>query len=106
MEVKEHERDLKIHLLTVENQCIAESNKVLKGQVALLQEAILVGKNEWQDMKADWQRMKESTREERGVLNHKTPTIEGKTDEQTNNQRMKVREAENGGSTKNSRTWT
>jgi len=39
------------------------------------------------------------------VLNHKTPNVEGKTDEQTNNQGMKVREAENGGSTKNSRTW-
>ena len=53
MEVKEHERDLKIHLLTIENQCLAECNKVLKGQVTLLQEAILVGKNEWQDIKVD-----------------------------------------------------
>ena len=84
LEVKEHERDLKIHLLTVENQRLAECNKVLKGQATLLQEAILVGKNEWQDMKADWQRMKESTGEERGVLNHKTSNVEGKTDEQTN----------------------
>ena len=58
LEVKEHERDLKIHLLTVENQCLAEFNKVLKGQATLFQEAILVGNNEWQDMKADWQRMK------------------------------------------------
>ena len=71
----------------------------------MLQEAILVGKNEWQDMKADWQRMKESTGEERGVLNHKTPNVEGKTDEQANNQGMKVKEAKNGGSTKNSKTW-
>ena len=86
MEVKEHERDLNIHLLSIENQRLAECNKVLKGQAALLQEAILVGKNEWQDMKADWQRMKESTGEERGVLNHKTPKVEGKTDEQANNQ--------------------
>ena len=31
--------------------------------------------------------------------------MEEKTDEQTNNQGMKVREAANGGSTKNSRTW-
>ena len=71
-----------------------------------MQEVILVGKNEWQDMKVDWQIMKELAGEERGVLNHKTPNVEGKTDEQTNNQGMKVREAENGGSTKNSRTWT
>ena len=56
-------------------------------------------------MKEDWQRMKESAREERAVLNHKTPNSEGKTDEQTNNQGMKVREAENEGFTKNSRTW-
>ena len=84
MEVKEHERDLKIHLLTVENQRLSECNKVLKGQAALLQEAISVGKNEWQDMKADWQRMKESAGEERGVLNHKTSSVEGKTYEQTN----------------------
>ena len=47
LEVKEHERDLKIHLLTVENQRLAECNKFLKGQVALLEGAILVGKNEW-----------------------------------------------------------
>ena len=49
--------------------------------------------------------MKESAREERGVLNHKTPNVEGKLDEQTNNQGMEVREAEKGGSTKNPRTW-
>ena len=66
LEVKEHEMDLKIHLLTVEKQCLAECNKVLKGQASLLQEAILVGKNEWQYMNADWQRMKESAGEERG----------------------------------------
>ena len=44
LEVKEQERDLKIHLLTVENQRLPECKKVLKGQAALLQEAILVGK--------------------------------------------------------------
>jgi hypothetical protein len=44
LEVKEQERDLKIHLLTVENQGLAESNKVLKDQVTLLQEALLVRK--------------------------------------------------------------
>ena len=53
MEVKVNERDLKIHLLMVENQFLAECNKVLKGQATLLQEAILVGKNEWQDIKVD-----------------------------------------------------
>ena len=44
LEVKEHERDLKIHLLIVENWGLAENNKVLKGQVTLLQEALLVAK--------------------------------------------------------------
>ena len=38
-------------------------------------------------------------------MNHKTSNVEGKTVEQTNNQGEKVREAENGGFTKNSRTW-
>ena len=49
--------------------------------------------------------MKESTREDRGVLNHKTSKVEGKTVEQTNNHGVKVREAENGAFTKNSITW-
>ena len=49
--------------------------------------------------------MKESVGEERGLFNHKTFSVEGKTYEQTNNQGLKVREAENGGSIKNSETW-
>ena len=74
--------------------------------MALLQEAILVDKTKWQDMKAHWQRMKESAREDRWVANHKTSKVEGKTIEQTNNQGVKVREQGKGGFTKNSRTWT
>ena len=58
--------------------------------MALLQEAILVGKTEWKYMKEDWKSMKESTGEDRGVLNHKASNVEGKTVEQTNNHRVKV----------------
>ena len=36
LEAKEHERDLRIHKLTTENQGLVESNKVLKHQVFLL----------------------------------------------------------------------
>jgi len=44
LESKEQERDYKIHIITAENKALAESNKVLKEQVALLQEALLIGK--------------------------------------------------------------
>jgi hypothetical protein len=46
LEVKENERDLKIHLLIVENQGLAENNKFLKGKVTLLQEALLASNTE------------------------------------------------------------
>jgi hypothetical protein len=105
LEVKEQERDLKIHLLTVENQGLAESNKVLKDQVTLLQEALLVGKVEWQGMKDAWQIMKESVVEIRDVLSSKTSKDEGKAVEQADTQGVKARDEEKGGFTKNSKTW-
>jgi hypothetical protein len=67
LEVKEHERDLKIQLLTVENRGLAENNKVLKGQVTLLQEALLVAKVEWQGMKDVGQIREDSVGEIREV---------------------------------------
>ena len=44
LEAKGHERDHKIHIMSTENETLAKSNKVLKEQVALLQEAFLIGK--------------------------------------------------------------
>ena len=85
MEAKEQERDLRIHNLTAENQGLAESNKVLKYQVFLLQEALLVGKAEWQRMKDAWQSMKDEARESNGGMNSKTSKEEGKVVAQTNN---------------------
>ena len=58
LEAKEEERDHKIHIITVENKALAESNKVLKEQVTLLQKALLIGKTKWQHMKVDVQNMK------------------------------------------------
>jgi hypothetical protein len=46
LEVKGHERDLQIKLLTVENQDLAANNKVLTDQVTLLQEVLLEAKAE------------------------------------------------------------
>lgn len=74
LECQEQERDHKIHDLTVANQTLTESNKFLKEQLALflkeqlplLQEALLVGKNKWQDMKVAWQAMKEFVVESKG----------------------------------------
>jgi hypothetical protein len=45
-EVKGHERDLQIQLLTVENQDLTENNKVLKERVSMLQETLLEAKAE------------------------------------------------------------
>jgi hypothetical protein len=58
VEAKELERDCTIHRIMVENQDLAENNKVLKEQVSLLQEALRMGKTEWQRMKAEVQNMK------------------------------------------------
>ena len=44
VEAKEMERDCTIYIITTENQALAESNKVLKEQVSLLQEALRIGK--------------------------------------------------------------
>ena len=92
MKVKEQERDLKIHLLTVVNRGLVESNKALKDQMTMLQEALLVGKDEWQGMKDAWQVMKEV--EIRELLSSKTTKVEGKIVEQANNQGVKAREEE------------
>jgi len=44
VEAKKLERDCTIHIITVENQDLAESNKVLKEKVSLLQEDLRIGK--------------------------------------------------------------
>jgi hypothetical protein len=102
---KSTERDLKIHLLTVENQDLAESNKVLKYQVTLLQETLLVGKVEWQGMKDVGKSGKESVVEIRDGLSSKTSKVEGKAVEQAYTQGVKSRDEEKGGFTNNSKTW-
>ena len=58
VEAKEQERERTIHIIKTENQALAESNKVLKEQVAFLQEALLIGMKKWQCMKAEVQNMK------------------------------------------------
>lgn len=58
LEAKGQERDHKIHIIIVENKALVESNKVLKEQVELLQEALLIGKTEWKRMKADVKNIK------------------------------------------------
>jgi hypothetical protein len=73
-------RDLEIHLLTGEKQGLAESNKVLKDQVTLLQEVFLVENVEWRQI------MKESSVEIRDMLSFKTSKSEGKAVEQADNE--------------------
>ena len=80
--------------MTVENQGLAENNKVLKDQVTLLREALLVGEDEWQGMKDAWQIMKEFVVEIRDVSSSKTSKAEGKTIEQINTQGVKTRDEE------------
>jgi hypothetical protein len=105
LEVKEHERDLKIQLLAVENRDLTENNKVLKGQVTLLQEALLAAKAEWQGMKDIGQIREDSVVEIREGMNSKTSKAEGKTIEQADTQGMKARDEEKIDLTKNSKTW-
>jgi hypothetical protein len=105
LEVKEHERDLKIQLLTIENRGLAENNKVLKDQVTLLQEALLVAKDEWKGMKDVGQIKEDSIVEIREVMNSKTSKVEGKTIEQSDTHGGKAREEEKRDFTKNSKTW-
>ena len=78
LEAKGQERDHKIHIITVENKALAESNKILEEQVALLQEALLIGKTEWQRLKADVQNVKKSVVESTNVVNVKSSRIKGK----------------------------
>jgi hypothetical protein len=68
--------------LTVENRGLAENNKVLKGQVTLLQEALLASKAEWQGMKYVEKIREDSAVEIREEMNSKTSKGEGKTIEQ------------------------
>jgi hypothetical protein len=106
LEVKEHERDLKIQLLTVENQGLAENNKVLKGQVTLLQEALLAAKVKRQGLKEVEQIGEDFAVEIREEMNSKTSKVEGKTIEQAHTQGTKARDEEKRDLTKHSKTWT
>jgi hypothetical protein len=105
LEAKGQERDHKIHIITAENKALAESNKVLKEQVALLQEALLIGKTEWQRMKADVQNIKKSVVESTEVVNVKSSQDKGKMIAQINNHEENAREETKGDSTKVSKTW-
>ena len=82
MEVKGHERDLQIQLLTVENRDLTKNNKVLTERVTMLQEDLLEAKVEWQGLKDAGQIREDSAVEIREVMNSKTPKVEGKTGEQ------------------------
>jgi hypothetical protein len=106
LEVKEHERDRKIQLLTVENQGLTKNNKVLKGQVTLLQEALLAAKAEWQGMKDVGKIREDSVVEIREEMNSKTSKGEGKTIEHAYTQGTKARDEEKRDLTKHSKTWT
>jgi hypothetical protein len=104
LEVKGHERDLQIQLLTIENRGLEESNKVLADQVALLQEALLEAKVEWQGLK-DARQIREDSVEIREVMNSKTPKYEGKRGEQSYTHGVKGRDGEKRVFTKKSKTW-
>ena len=103
MEAKDQERDLRIHISIVEIQGLAESNKVLKDQVFMLQETLSLGKAEWKRMKEAWQSMTDEAGESSGRMDSKTSKEEGKAVAQTNNQGVKGREEEKGRSTE--KTW-
>jgi hypothetical protein len=104
LEVKGHERDLQIQLLTVENRDLAENNKVLTDQVTLLQEVLLEAKAEWQGLKDVGQIKEDSVVEIREGMNSKTPKAKGKTGEQAYTHGVKARDEEKGDFTKNSKT--
>eukprot|EP00253_Pinus_taeda_P032593 PITA_32593 len=105
LEVKEQERDLKIHIITTENKALVESNTVLKEQVLWLQQALLIGKTEWQHMKADVQNIKKSVVESTEVTNAKSSQDKGKAIAQIDNHEEKAREERKGDSTKVSKTY-
>jgi len=105
VEAKALERDCTIHIITAENQALAESNKVLKEQVSLLQEALRIGKTEWQRMKAEVQNMKKFAVENTEVMNAKPPQDKGKAVAQIDNNEETSREGRKEDPTKLSKTW-
>ena len=72
--------------------------------MALLQEALLEAKVEWQGLK-DARQIREDSVEIREVMNSKTPKVEGKTCEQAYIHGVKARDEEKRDFTKNSKTW-
>jgi transketolase len=105
LEVKGHERDLQIQLLTVENWGLVENNKVLTDQVTSLKESLLEAKNEWKGLKDSRRIRKYFVVEIREVVNSKTPKDEGKTCEQAYTHGVKARDEEKKDFTKISKTW-
>jgi len=104
LEVKGHERDLQIQLLTVANQDLTKNNKVLTERVTMLQEDLLEAKVEWQGLKDAEQIKEDSTVEIREVMNSKTPKVEGKTGEQAYIHGVKAKDKEKRVCTKKSKT--
>jgi hypothetical protein len=105
LEVKGHERDLQIQLLTVANWDLTENNKVLAERVTMLQETLLEAKAEWQGLKDAEKIREDSVVEIREVMNSKTPKVEGKIDEQAYIHGVKAKDKEKRDCTKNSKTW-
>jgi hypothetical protein len=105
VEAKELERDCTIHRIIAENQDLAESNKVLKEQVSLLQEALRMGKTEWKRMKAEVQNMKKIAVENTEMMNAKPSQDKGKVVTQIDNNEETSREERKGDSAKLSKTW-
>jgi len=91
LEAKKQERFHKIHIIITENKALAESNKVLKEKVALLHEALLIGKIEWQRMKTDVKNIKKFVVESTKVVNAKSSQDKGKMIAQIDNHEEKIR---------------
>jgi hypothetical protein len=105
LEVKGHERDLQIQLLTIENRDLTKNNKVLIERVTMLQEALLEVKAEWQGLKEAGKIREDSAVEIREVMNSKTSKAGGKIGEQAYTHGVKARDEEKRDSTKKSKTW-
>ena len=71
----------------------------------MLQEALLIGKTEWQSMKADVQNISKFVVESTEVVNVKSSQDKGKMISQIDNHEEKEREERKGDSTKVSKTW-
>ena len=99
VEAKELERDCTIHIITAENQALAKRKRVMEEQVALLQEALLIGKTEWQRMKVEVQNMKKFALENTKVMNVKPFQDKGKVVAQIDNHEETSREERKGDST-------